>query len=160
MADGLTAARAAQPVPAVAVGADLDDVDVDVLGTFDDSRPRPRLAPAGERRLRRRPARGPSNVAVGVVPWGPDVSDHREVVVHPGDALDLDALGTGPLLVLGRDVHRHPEARATVDRLRATRDVLVVDLGWPSRDHAYADVATYGASRRVGRALRAWIALG
>ena len=55
--------------------------------------------------------------------------------------------------MLGRDVHRHPEARATVDRLRATRDVLVVDLGWPSRDHAYADVATYGASRRVGRAL-------
>ena len=42
---------------------------------------------------------------------------------------------------------------ATVDRLRATHDVLVVDLGWPSRDRAYADVATFGASRRVGRAL-------
>ncbi len=100
------------------------------------------------------------NVAVGVVPWGPDLSDHPEVVVHPGDALDLDALGTRPVLVLGRDIHRHPEARATVDGLRATHDVLVVDLGWRSRDRAYADIATFGASRRVGEALRSWIEEG
>ena len=63
----------------------------------------------------------------------------------------------GPVLVLGRDVHRHPGARAVVDRLRPRRDVLVVDLGWPSPDRAYADVATFGASRRVGAALLGWL---
>ena len=43
---------------------------------------------------------------------------------------------------------------AAIDRLRAERDsVLVVDMGWPSDDRAYADVATFGASRLVGRAL-------
>ena len=158
MADGLIAARAAQPVPEVAVGADLDDVDV--LGTFDHS--------AHALDWRRRATNGYTvvrledrpNIAVGVVPWGPDLGDQRAVAVRPGEPLDLDALGPGPVLVLGRDVHRHPDARETVDRLRETHDVLVVDLGWPSRDHAYADVATYGASRRVGRALRAWLALG
>jgi beta-N-acetylhexosaminidase len=31
--------------------------------------------------------------------------------------------------------------------------VLVVDMGWPSDDRAYADIATFGASRLVGRAL-------
>ena len=158
MADGLTAARAASPLPEGDVDVALGDDRIH--GTFEVS-PNAldwrRRAAGGFTvvRLEDRP-----NIAVGVVPWGPDVSDHREVVVHPGDALDLHLLGSGPVLVLGRDIHRHAEARATVDRLRTTHDVLVVDLGWPSRDHAYADVATYGASRRVGRALRAWIALG
>ena len=157
MADALTAARADRPAPDVATSR-LEDVDI--LGTFSDSR--------HALRWRRRAAGGFSvvrledrpNIAVGVVPWGPDLTDHLEVVVHPGDVLDLDALGTDPVLVLGRDVHRHPEARATVDLLRATRDVLVVDLGWPSPDRLYADVATFGASRRVGRALRTWLELG
>jgi beta-N-acetylhexosaminidase len=31
--------------------------------------------------------------------------------------------------------------------------VVVVDMGWPSEDRAYADVATFGASRYAGAAL-------
>jgi beta-N-acetylhexosaminidase len=62
----------------------------------------------------------------------------------------------GPVLVLGRDIHRRPHARATVDALRAAdRAVVVVDLGWPSPDRRYADVATFGSSRAVGAALLA-----
>ncbi|SEP79432.1 beta-N-acetylhexosaminidase [Microlunatus flavus] len=97
------------------------------------------------------------NIAVGVVPWGPELPGRPVVVAHPQDRLDEGALGADPVLVLGRDVHRHPEARAVVDRLRRDRDVLVVDLGWPSPDRAYADVATFGASRLVGTALRGWL---
>ena len=46
-----------------------------------------------------------------------------------------------------------------VDRLRAEHEsVLVVDMGWPSDDRRYADVATFGASRLVGRALLTFLA--
>jgi beta-N-acetylhexosaminidase len=158
MADALTDARAAHPLPEVVGPVHLEDEWI--KGTFDHGRRaidwRLRAADGFTVvRLEDRP-----NIAVGVVPWGPDLADHAEVVVHPGDVVDPAVLEPGPVLVLGRDIHRHPDARATVDRLRATRDVLVVDLGWPSRDRPYADIATYGASRRVGRALRSWIEEG
>ena len=158
MADALTAARASHEVPATAVPAgpaDLDDEQIHATFAVSTHALDWRRRAAGDLtvvRLEDRP-----NIAVGVVPWGPDPAGHPEVVIRPGEALDLEALGTRPVLVLGRDVHRRPEARATVDRLRETHDVLVVDLGWASGDHAYADVATYGASRRVGRALLSWL---
>ena len=57
------------------------------------------------------------------------------------------------VVAIGKAVHRHPFARATVDALRSARTTLVVDMGWPSDDRAYADVATFGASRLIGRAL-------
>ena len=156
MADALTSARAARPVP------DAADERVDLLddhtlaGAFDVSAAAEawRERAAGHHsvvRLEDRP-----NMAIGVLPWGPRPGG-REVVLHPGDALDADALGAAPVLVLGRDVHRHASARVVVDRLRRTHDVLVVDLGWPSPGRAYADVATFGASRRVGDALQAWL---
>jgi beta-N-acetylhexosaminidase len=66
-----------------------------------------------------------------------------------------------PVLVVGRDIHRHAFARDAVDRLRtAGVDVLVVDMGWPSDDRRYADVATFGASALMGRALLSWLGLG
>jgi beta-N-acetylhexosaminidase len=34
---------------------------------------------------------------------------------------------------------------------------VVVDMGWPSQGREYADVATFGASRFVGRALAVWL---
>ncbi|MGI3784871.1 MAG: beta-N-acetylhexosaminidase [Janthinobacterium lividum] len=155
MADGLTAARAARGDPGSEGPGPFDARASEE--TFDHSaralawrdRAAGRFAVV---RLKDRP-----NMAVGVVPWGPDLAHHHEVVVRPGDRLDLDALGTDPVLVLGRDVHRHPSARELVDRLRETHDVLVVDLGWPSPGRAYADVATFGASRLVGEALRGWL---
>ena len=74
--------------------------------------------------------------------------------VHsPSAEVTQHGVGEG-VLVVGKDNHRHAFARAAVDRLRAERErVLVVDMGWPSDDRAYADIATFGASRLVGRAL-------
>ena len=63
-----------------------------------------------------------------------------------------------PVLVVGRDIHRHLFAREAVDRLRSEHaDVLVVDMGWPSADRKYADLATFGASRLMGRVLLKWL---
>ncbi|HEY0240317.1 MAG TPA: hypothetical protein VGC37_16910 [Friedmanniella sp.] len=155
MADALRTARGALPEPGPARPDLLDDDRL--VGTFDRS---PHATAWRDRaagrftvvRLEDQP-----NVAVGVVPWGPELPARGEVVLHPGEVLDPAAPGPGPVLVLGRDVHRHPSARTAVDRLRTTHDVLVVDLGWPSPDHAYADVATFGASRLVGAALQRWL---
>lgn len=121
-----------------------------------------------------------ANIAVGVAPWGPfaqliaepEATDslawarHPEFVVSESDAEggDLeeriaDVLSSVPqrvpVVVIGKAMHRYPFARATVDELRARRATLVVDMGWPSDDRRYADVATFGASRTVGRALMA-----
>jgi beta-N-acetylhexosaminidase len=106
------------------------------------------------------------NIAVGITGWGPFAA----VAAAPASAaarrftswpvLDVGADRPGPVpevagrvLVIGRDVHRHPHARTVVDGLRARGDVVVVDMGWPSADRRYADVATFGASRAVGEAL-------
>ncbi|ANP74353.1 glycoside hydrolase family 3 protein [Cryobacterium arcticum] len=108
-----------------------------------------------------------SNIAVGGAPWGP----FSEVLVDPGSrpaafwqagpltrasaqsSAPEPAAGI-PVLVIGKDNHRHPFACDLIDLLRTQRDdVLVIDMGWPSDDLAYADIATFGASRLVGRAL-------
>ncbi len=109
-----------------------------------------------------------ANIAVGQAPWGP----FAELAADPDGALaarwrgspivactsaedqDMVLASLWPVLVIGKDNHRHGFARDVIDRLRADgRQVLVVDMGWPSDDRAYADVATFGASRLVGRAL-------
>jgi beta-N-acetylhexosaminidase len=92
------------------------------------------------------------NVAVGGVPWGPAATGITVDMVRPGDALP-----TGPLVLVGRDNHRHPWVRALVDEARRAGPTLVVDMGWPSPDRSYADVATFGASRAVGAALVEWL---
>ena len=112
-----------------------------------------------------------ANIAVGQAAWGP----FAQVLAHPDSpeaaafgrlplAVVTEAGSTGaipdahaPVVVIGKDNHRHPFARAAIDRLRAAGDVLVVDMGWPSDDRAYADVATFGASRLVGRALLGYL---
>jgi beta-N-acetylhexosaminidase len=109
-----------------------------------------------------------ANIAVGTAPWGP----FAELAAGAGDEAAAAFAGRpcvavtesaplpdgipagGQVLVIGKDNHRHPFARATIDRLRALRDdVLVVDMGWPGDDRRYADIATFGASRLLGRAL-------
>lgn len=109
-----------------------------------------------------------ANIAVGTAPWGPfsaveaDPADpaaaafaaNPAVVFTEDDHPDLVLAAQSPVLVVGKDNHRHAFARAAIDRLRAERErVLVVDMGWPSDDRAYADLATFGASRLVGQAL-------
>jgi beta-N-acetylhexosaminidase len=109
-----------------------------------------------------------SNIAVGGAPWGP----FAEAAANPDSSLavawrsrhlvargidedsELVLPAAGAVLVIGKDNHRHAFIRDLVDLLRTqSRDVLVVDMGWPSDDLAYADIATYGASRLAGRAL-------
>jgi beta-N-acetylhexosaminidase len=106
-----------------------------------------------------------ANIAVGAVPWGPFaaevgaehpswVSRAATVTLRADDPLDDPAALAGPVIVVGKDLHRHAFAVAAIDALRAQRDdVVTCDLGWPGDDRAYADVATFGASRVVGEAL-------
>ncbi|MCD2441754.1 hypothetical protein LQ757_05620 [Agromyces sp. SYSU K20354] len=124
-----------------------------------------------------------ANIAIGGAPWGPfaaeaarevpswfarvpviSIADDRapEPEPEPGPAgvveLAAAAAADGPVLVIGKDLHRHAFARAAIDALRAERDdVVVIDMGWPSHDRAYADVATFGASRLVGDAVIAFV---
>jgi beta-N-acetylhexosaminidase len=127
------------------------------------------------------------NIAVGATPWGPFAALCPELVegrfdtacpelveglsahfaaqpvflISPEQSALPGFESDQPVLVLGRDIHRHRFAREAIDRLRSHRvDVLVVDMGWPSADRRYADVATFGASRLIGRVLLKWLALG
>ncbi|SEB38490.1 beta-N-acetylhexosaminidase [Paramicrobacterium humi] len=112
------------------------------------------------------------NIAVGTAPWGP-FADHDAwpdvpvIGVPIDDAAPLSddertrlleavsrAAGGRAVLVIGKSNDRYPRARAVIDALRAdSPDTLVVDMGWPSPDSSTADIATFGASRLVGRAL-------
>jgi beta-N-acetylhexosaminidase len=95
------------------------------------------------------------NIAAGHIPWGPAGSAE---VISPEQPSLPSLQPQQPILVVGRDIHRHRFAREAVDRLRsADVDLLVVDMGWPSEDRRYADVATFGASPLMGRALLAWL---
>ncbi|TXK19272.1 beta-N-acetylhexosaminidase [Homoserinibacter sp. GY 40078] len=93
-----------------------------------------------------------ANIAVGVVPWGLAAAGVAVVEVRDGDALPVD--DGRPLVIVGKDIHRHAWTRAYVDRARIERPgVLIVDMGWPGPDRHYADIATFGASRVVAEAL-------
>lgn len=124
-----------------------------------------------------------ANVAIGAAPWGPfaqvvaepGAADSRSWSAHPEFVVAMPAdaaaeVGQGEaesrvaeilaavpggrgVVVVGKANHRHPSTRVAIDALRAARPTLVVDMGWPSDDRAYADVCTFGASRLVGRAL-------
>ena len=109
-----------------------------------------------------------ANIAVGVAPWGPFAA----LAQHPAAegtawnapiALSAEAPAASiadgaPAIVVGKDIHRHAFARNAVDGWRADgRPMLVVDMGWPSEDRRYADVATFGASRLLGEALLAML---
>ena len=92
-----------------------------------------------------------ANIAIGRAPWGPPFDAH----LREGDALpSVD----GQLILVGKNNHRHGWVRSLIDEARGIRpDTIVVDMGWPGDDRAYADVATFGASRHVSQALRAWL---
>jgi len=96
-----------------------------------------------------------ANIAIGVSPWGPTAAgaDARRIAV--GEVLPGDLAADVPVLLVAKDVHRHPEIAALAEVVRATRPgSLIIDMGWPSGP---VDVATYGASRGVGRALLQWL---
>jgi beta-N-acetylhexosaminidase len=114
------------------------------------------------------------NIAVGATPWGPfgemgpepveGLRGHSALAAQPVYVITPDRSALPPfqpdqpVLVVGRNIHRHRFAREAVERLRSQHvDVLVVDMGWPSADRQYADVATFGASLIMGRALLKWL---
>ncbi len=96
-----------------------------------------------------------ANIAVGPAPWGPAAAGAPVLVLRDGDPLPDSR---AQLVLIGRDNHHRDWTRAVIDAARA-RDphTLVVDMGWPSADRRYADVATFGASRHVGLALLRWM---
>jgi beta-N-acetylhexosaminidase len=95
-----------------------------------------------------------ANIAVGQSPWGPGSAGESVIRVFEGDGLP-DAAN---LVIVGKDNHRREWVREFIDGARERQpSTVVVDMGWPSDDRQYADVATFGASRYVGRALVAWL---
>ncbi len=97
-----------------------------------------------------------TNIAVGPSPWGPAAAGAEVVRVRRGDRIEIPD-GLQPVLI-GKDNHRHEWVRALIDELRREHpETIVVDMGWPDDDRAYADVATFGASRHVGEALTVWL---
>jgi beta-N-acetylhexosaminidase len=107
----------------------------------------------------------PANIAVGEVPWGlaphlPEVirlpASSDEPVVGVAERIAARAVGR-PIVIVSRDTHRHPWARAIVEQLSARHPaVVLVEMGWPSswRPHgAVAFVASYGAAQANGRAV-------
>jgi len=96
-----------------------------------------------------------ANMAIGAAPWGPAAAGADTLPVFEGDGLpQLD----GQLIVVGKDNHRHAWTREFIDMLRVERPTaIIIDMGWPSADRAYADVATFGASRFAGEALVTWL---
>jgi len=168
LAEHLEAARAAAGQP-LAFTPRWSQAEAELVDTF-DVQPRAsawRLRVAGRYTVVRLEA--DPNIAIGATPWGPfaaasEAGTHlgqSAWLISPEHAALPSVSPDQPILVIGRDIHRHSFARQAVDRLRSEdADVLVVDMGWPSDDCRYADVATFGASLLMGRALLHWLAPG
>jgi beta-N-acetylhexosaminidase len=92
-----------------------------------------------------------ANIAIGHAPWGPAAAGAETTPVFEGDEPDIAGRA---VVLIGKDNHRRAWTRAAIDRARELNpSVVVVDMGWPSSDRAYADIATFGASRFAGEAL-------
>jgi beta-N-acetylhexosaminidase len=172
LADELAAERTAIGVPPVTGDVLETALEPAVIASFDSR-------PGASEWLRDHPdhtvvrIETSSNIAVGIAPWGPFAetvadpdrsanrafTERRHLVLGADQPLPTDLPAGKPLLVIGRSIHRYRFAREAIDALRgAGRPILIVDMGWPSDDRAVADVATFGASRLVGRALIDWLA--
>ena len=104
------------------------------------------------------------NIAVGSVPWGLGPWLHGGVYridtgpdeVNRAHAIEdvLTKAAGRPLVVVVRDAHRHPAARAVTTALLSARpDTVVVEMGLPLwRPASGGYVATYGAARPNGQA--------
>lgn len=168
LAEESAALEASIPVPeAVDTATDPILATDRVIDTFSISERAERWLDAGTRARTVVRIDTVANIAVGVSPWGPFAEIAEGTVTADRAWLEPNVIGisaaaptipalTGPVLVIGKDNHRHGFATAAIDALRAENpEVLVIDAGWPSDDRAYADIATFGASRLLGRALLA-----
>jgi beta-N-acetylhexosaminidase len=174
LADHLAASRRAIPEPSAAAVSDASPAGERELIDAFDIQP---AASAWRTRLSDRflIVRLESDVspAIGPTIWGPFAEAARDpasatneafarypqLLVTAESPIPTTLSPDQPILVVGRDIHRHAFARAAVDTLRHRHThVLVVDMGWPSDDRRYADVATFGASCLMGRALLGYLA--
>ncbi|GAA4902023.1 beta-N-acetylhexosaminidase [Stackebrandtia albiflava] len=101
----------------------------------------------------------PANIAVGEFPWGvtplltkrlPDAVV-RHTDVESDESAELSALAAGrPIVVVSRDTHRRPAARALLAGLAAgPSPVVLVEMGWPAAwrpEGVTAYLATFGAA--------------
>ena len=108
----------------------------------------------------------PANIAIGTqTPWGlaaplselmPGTTSARydEAAARATGARTAVASASGaPLVVVVRDLHRHPWMRALVDDLLTDRpDAVVVELGVPALVVGAVHVATHGATRACASA--------
>jgi beta-N-acetylhexosaminidase len=162
LAEELRAARrAAGPPPRSAPGWPGDEAEL--IRAFDVQPGAPSWRERASGRYTVVGLEADPNIAIGTIPWGPFASEgfatQSECVLTPDRSALPHFQRDQPVLVVGRDIHQHRFARDAVDLLRAQHvDVLVVDMGWPSADRRYADVATFGASRSMGHALLGWLA--
>lgn len=107
----------------------------------------------------------PAGMAVGNVPWGlghwlptggdAPVAELERVSPETDPTALLARAGGRSLVVVVRDAHRYPRARALVDRLVAEHpDATVVEMGIPAwRPATGTHVATYGATAASARAV-------
>ena len=116
----------------------------------------------------------PRNIAIGSeTPWGvgeplaellPGTStvrftaDDLESLADPAAPV-LAGVGDRPLVLVVRDVHRHPWIATALDRVLAVRpDAIVVEMGIPVTVAGGLHIATHGATRASGRAAAELIA--
>jgi beta-N-acetylhexosaminidase len=137
----------AAPAPLSMLDSPEPEFDLDVaIGAFDIARDAP-IDP-GARILT---LETEANIAIGHAPWGPAAAGAPTTAVQEGDDISVEGV---PTVIVGKDNHRRTWTRDAIERARTDNpDVVVVDMGWPSPDRAYADVATFGASRFAGQAL-------
>lgn len=108
-----------------------------------------------------------ANMAVGFAPWGPFAAaavplagtEAAAEAFNARTTVTVDAETSGAwieapaVMVIGRELHRHPFALAGIAALRERGTaVLTVEMGWPDAEHP-ADLSTYGSARLVGAAL-------
>jgi beta-N-acetylhexosaminidase len=110
----------------------------------------------------------PRNIAIGAeTPWGvgaplddllPGTTSVRltadDLAGLPDPAAPVLAGATGrPLVLVARDVHRHPWLADAIERVLEVRpDAIVVEMGVPARMLGGVHIATFGATRACGQA--------
>ncbi|MGX6601107.1 glycoside hydrolase family 3 protein [Micromonosporaceae bacterium Da 78-11] len=116
----------------------------------------------------------PRNIAIGAeTPWGVAgpltdllpgstslrlTADDLAGLVDPAAPVLDDAAGR-PLVLVVRDVHRHPWLADVLTRVLAVRpDAIVVEMGVPVTVLGGVHIATYGATRACGQAAAELIA--
>ncbi|MEU4419796.1 glycoside hydrolase family 3 protein [Actinoplanes sp. NPDC024001] len=110
----------------------------------------------------------PRNIAIGSeTPWGlgapladllPGTTSRRLTaddlagLPDPAEPV-LAGAGERPIVLVVRDVHRHPWIAETLTRVLALRpDAIVVEMGIPETVLGGVHIATFGATRALGRA--------